>query len=52
MTSRAAWRAVVRAHMPHPAAPGSERWWAPEVETATRARLREIQDEKLAASVR
>lgn len=50
--SRLAWRRVVREHMPHPDAPGSEGVWAPELEMASRARLREIQGEKLRASVR
>ena len=38
--------------MPHPDAPAGDQYWAPEVETASRSRLRAIQDEKLAAAVR
>jgi hypothetical protein len=41
--ARDAWRQLVRARMYHPDAPGSERYWVPETETASRARLRELQ---------
>jgi phenylacetate-CoA ligase len=38
--------------MYHPDAPGSDRYWVPETETAPRSRLEELQSEKLETMVR
>lgn len=50
--ARTAWRELVRRWMVQPDGPGGERHWAPEVETAPRERLRDIQEEKLGVLVR
>jgi phenylacetate-CoA ligase len=49
---RSAWRQLVKQYMYHPDAPGADRYWVPETETASRARLQEIQNDKLSMAVR
>jgi phenylacetate-CoA ligase len=49
--TRDEWREVIRAEMRNLDAPGSDRFWAPELDTAPRERLREIQSRKLVAAV-
>lgn len=49
---RDAWRDLVRRYMFHPDRPGSDQYWVPETETASRERLKDIQSEKLELSVR
>ena len=50
--TRDEWRQVIRAEMRDLDAPGSDRFWAPELDAAPRERLREIQGRKLVAGVR
>jgi phenylacetate-CoA ligase len=45
------WRNAIRAEMRDLDAPGSERYWSPELDTAPRERLREIQGRKLVKAV-
>jgi len=49
---REAWRSLVRKNTPHWDKPANERYWAPELETCSRDRIREIQSEKLAVAYR
>ncbi len=49
LDSRERWTAVLRKFALAMAQPGAKRYWAPGFETASRARLRDIQNEKLAA---
>ncbi len=49
LDSRERWRAVLGELARRFDASRSRRYWAPEAETASRAKLRDIQDEKLAA---
>jgi phenylacetate-CoA ligase len=49
---RRRWRELVQEHVCHYDAPGSDRYWCPELETASRDRLREIQDPKVALAYR
>lgn len=51
MESRERYRQVLLKYRVNPVEPGSEAYWAPELETASRSHLREIQSEKLAAAV-
>lgn len=46
------WRDLVRRHALNFDQPGDDRFWSPELETASRERLREIQGEKLALAYR
>ena len=49
---RQQWRELVRRYCLHYDGPANDRHWAPELETCSRDRLREIQSEKLAAAYR
>lgn len=49
--TRDEWRTAIRAEMRNLDAPGSDRYWAPELDTAPRERLREIQGRKLVKAV-
>ncbi len=49
--NRDGWRAVIRAEMRNLDAPGDERFWAPELDTAPREQLREIQGRKFVGGV-
>jgi phenylacetate-CoA ligase len=49
--TRDEWRNAIRAEVRNPDAPGSERYWAPELDTAPREQLREIQGRKLVKGV-
>lgn len=49
MDSRERWIAVLRKYQSGTEEPGSKCYWAPEYETASRKRIRDIQEEKLAA---
>jgi phenylacetate-CoA ligase len=49
---RRQWRDLVRGYCLHFDAPANDRHWAPELETCSRDRLREIQSEKLALAYR
>jgi phenylacetate-CoA ligase len=51
LDSRERWIAVLEKFARKMRAPASKRIWAPEFETASRAKLRAIQDEKLAAMI-
>lgn len=51
LTARERWTAVLREHLRRNDGPADERMWAPEIETAPRERLRDIQNEKLAALI-
>jgi phenylacetate-CoA ligase len=50
--TRSAWRETIGRYVTHLNEPGSDRYWEPELETASRQRLREIQSDKLAVAVR
>ena len=50
--NRDEWRAAIRAEVRNPDAPGDERYWAPELDTAPPEQLRAIQSRKLVAGVR
>jgi phenylacetate-CoA ligase len=52
MAARDEWLALLRRSMLHPTAPADDRYWAPALETCSRAELRAIQGEKLALAVR
>ena len=49
--NRDEWRNVIRAEMRNLDAPGDDRFWAPELDTAPREQLRAIQSRKLVAGV-
>jgi phenylacetate-CoA ligase len=49
---RQQWLEVVNKYKFHPDAPASEQYWAPELETCSRDRLKEIQSDKLVVAVR
>ena len=49
---REQWRSLVRKHALHFEEPANEQHWAPELEACPRARLREIQSEKVAVAYR
>jgi phenylacetate-CoA ligase len=49
LDARERWRAVLNDLARRFAAPQTRRYWAPDVETASRAKLRDIQEQKLAA---
>lgn len=49
---RERWRRVVGEHAPNLERPGSNEFWTPKLETAPRARLRDIQGQKLAVAYR
>ncbi len=51
LDSRERWTAMLRKFTRGMEQPGGKRYWAPEFETASRARLRDIQSEKLRALV-
>lgn len=51
-TIREQWRQLVLDQLCHFEAPGSEEHWCPELETAPRERLRELQGERLAVAYR
>ncbi len=52
MAARDDWLALLRRTMLHPSAPADARYWAPELETCSRAELQALQTEKLAQAVR
>jgi phenylacetate-CoA ligase len=52
MEARDNWLALLRRSMLHPTAPADDRYWAPALETCSRAELRAMQGEKLALAVR
>jgi hypothetical protein len=52
MAARDDWLALLRRSMHQPTAPADDRYWAPALETCSRAELRAIQGEKLALAVR
>lgn len=47
--TRAAWLAVLERYCENRDAPGSERYWSPRLDTASRDEIRAIQDAKIAA---
>ena len=49
--TREEWRSIIRAETRNLDAPGSDYFWAPELDTAPREQLREIQRRKLVAAV-
>jgi phenylacetate-CoA ligase len=49
LDSRERWLALLVEYMAGTGEPASKKYWAPQFETASRARLRDIQDEKLRA---
>ncbi|MDP2727963.1 MAG: AMP-binding protein, partial [Dehalococcoidia bacterium] len=49
---RKQWLKVVNKHKLHPEGPANDRYWAPELETCPRDKIREIQEEKLLVSVK
>ena len=51
MDSRERYRQVLTQYRINPMEPGSDQYWAPELETASRERIREIQSDKLVAAV-
>lgn len=50
--TREEWVRLVNSYVYHKKAPGGEKYWDPKIETAPRAKIREIQSEKLKALVR
>ena len=50
--ARERWRELVRGSVSHFERPADERYWCPELETASRDRLRDIQGVRLAAAYR
>jgi len=49
--TRDRWLEAIDRHRLHPRAPGDERYWAPELETASRDELRAVQSDKLPLAV-
>src|SRR5215470_17717540 len=49
--TRDRWLEAIDRHRLHPTSPGDERYWAPELETASRDELRAIQSDKLPLAV-
>ncbi len=49
---RERWRQLVQRHVSHPDRPGHAEFWCPDLETAPRERLRDIQSEKVALAYR
>src|SRR5437660_10714488 len=49
LDSRERWLALLVEYMADTEEPASKRYWAPQFETASRARIRDIQEEKLRA---
>src|SRR5271163_4359099 len=49
LDSRERWLALLVEYMGGTEEPASKKYWAPQFETASRARIREIQEEKLRA---
>jgi phenylacetate-CoA ligase len=50
--AREEWRSLVTKRMCHAAAPGSERYWCPELECGSRAEIEGLQSEKVASAYR
>src|ERR1051326_1852151 len=51
LDSRERWLAVLVQYMGGTEEPASKKYWAPQFETASRSRIRDIQEEKLRAMI-
>ncbi|MBI2819755.1 MAG: AMP-binding protein, partial [Acidobacteria bacterium] len=49
---RRRWREVVKKYRLHPRTPADDRYWCPELETCSRQKLKDVQEEKLSVLVR